>query len=176
MKKKLALVLGALFVFGCSPGASIDKEEKEPAPTAVEVQEKEKEETQEDANGMSSERAIEVFSQILDNFVPDFRIQEPDSIGTIYVNATVVNDTPYPVLSYQYTFKDLTTNEKHYLSTYDTVLPGETTPEFSTFSPENFEDIDTLEISATVKTGDNEYYMFMYDVKLDNLQWYETTP
>lgn len=59
----------------------------------------------------------------------NIEILPPNSIGTVYADVTYTNNTPYPVTSYQLTVLLKDSNEKQYYSCYDTVLPGETSPD-----------------------------------------------
>ena len=96
------------------------------------------------------------------------KILPPDSIGTVWMEAIYTNNSKYTIssVSYKYLCKD--TNETHYLSTYDTVLPGETSPKFDTFGPESGKesDIEFLTCRIVVLGENNEKVFIDYDYKL----------
>ncbi|NLJ98257.1 MAG: hypothetical protein GX320_03190, partial [Tissierellia bacterium] len=66
-------------------------------------------------------------------------------------------------------------NDTTYLSTYDTVMPGETSPKFESFGPETQDPDDyeilTLEITARTEDGNDLY--IEYDFKLNEATWWE---
>lgn len=96
----------------------------------------------------------------------DLTILEPDSIGNIYGEMVFTNNSKYPITSFSVTILKKDDNEKSYYSTYDTVLPGESSPKFSTFAPESgdINDVEYLEISYYVLDGD-VYKSYDYDTK-----------
>lgn len=102
------------------------------------------------------------------------KILPPNSIGTIYLEATYTNNSDYAITSVKYVYLCKDTNEKNYLSNYDTVLPGETSPKFDTFGPESGKKSDieflTCDITFIDKTGDKVY--IEYDYKLDSYEMY----
>lgn len=97
---------------------------------------------------------------------------EPDSSGTRYMEATFTNNSNYIVTGYSLTILLKEENEKTYLSIYDTVKPGETSPKFETFAPESGEedDIEVLEYELTIQGEDGTEYFVNYDVKLDKYE------
>lgn len=102
-------------------------------------------------------------------------ILEPNSIGTVYMEATFTNNTEYPITSYSATVLLKDKNEKTYLSTHDTVLPGETSPIFKTFGPDTGKEEDyeilTLDVRARLDNGKTLSIEFNY--KLDEARWWE---
>lgn len=106
-----------------------------------------------------------------DALLPDnLNILPPNSIGTRYIEGNYVNNTPYPVLSYQLTYLDKSTTERRYLSNYDTVLVGETSPKMDTFAPEsgNMSDVQFQDLTIRFKTPHGEFYV-EYDYRLNEI-------
>lgn len=97
---------------------------------------------------------------------------EPDSLGTRYMEATFTNNSNYIVTGYSLTVLLKDENEKTYLSVYDTVKPGETSPKFESFAPESGEedDMEVLEYELTIQGEDGTEYFVYYDVKLDKYE------
>lgn len=96
----------------------------------------------------------------------DLKILEPDSIGSVYGEMVFTNNSRYPITSFSVTTLKKDDNENSYYSSYDTVLPGEFSPKFSTFAPESgdINDVEYLEISYYVLDGD-VYKSYEYDIK-----------
>lgn len=104
----------------------------------------------------------------------DITILPPDTIGTIWMEATYKNNSKYPITYLQATVLLKDTNEKVYLSSADTVLPGETSPVFDTFGPKSLktDDIEFLECIFKI-IGDNNTEMFVeWDLKLGTYEIY----
>ena len=105
----------------------------------------------------------------------DIIILEPDSIGTVYMEATYTNNSKYPITSYTAKVLLKDTNDTTYLSSFDTVMPGETSPKFETFGPDSQDPNDvevlTLEVIARTEEGNNLY--IDYDFKLGEATWWE---
>lgn len=108
-----------------------------------------------------------------DEIKPTITILEPDSIGTVYMEATYTNNSKYPIIAYDMTVLLKDTNRKTYLTCYDTVLPGETSPKFESFGPStrdpNDYEILKLEVTAIAEDGENLY--IEYDFKLGEARW-----
>lgn len=106
-----------------------------------------------------------------DALLPDnLKILAPDSIGTRYIEGNFVNNTPYPVLSYSLSYLDKGTTENWYLSTYDTVLSGSTSPKLSTFAPESgrMSEVQFQKLTIRFKTPHGEFYV-EYDYQLNEI-------
>lgn len=110
----------------------------------------------------------------VDQLPMDISIQDPDSIGTIYMKATYTNNSQYPIKGFNVTVLLKETNEKTYLSCYDTVMPGETSPVFDAFGPpsQNLSDTEILNYTITVVGNDGKDKYIDYDVKLNKYEWY----
>lgn len=109
-----------------------------------------------------------------DEIVPEITILEPDSIGTVYMEAAYTNNSTYPITAYNMTILLKDTNEKTYLSNYDTVMPGETSPKFESFGPEtqDLNDFEILKLEVTARTEDGEDLYIEYDFKLGEATWW----
>lgn len=105
----------------------------------------------------------------------DIKILEPNSIGTVYMEATYKNNTKLPILSYQATVLLKDKNEKTYLTNFDTVMPGETSPKFDTFGPitQDKNDIEILETEISLDLGNGKYLLVEYNHKLDRYTYNE---
>lgn len=106
-----------------------------------------------------------------ENLLPNnLTILPPDSIGTRYIEGNYLNDTPYPVLSYSLSYLDKSTGENWYLSSYDTVLSGSTSPKMNTFAPESarMSDVQFQKLTIRFKTPHGEFYV-EYDYQLHEI-------
>ena len=63
----------------------------------------------------------------LEDFDLDIKVLPADSTGTVYMEVTYTNNSDETLTGYKVTIK-LPNVEKTYLSCYDTVLPGEISP------------------------------------------------
>ena len=110
-----------------------------------------------------------------DEILMDITILEPNSIGTVYMEATYTNNSKYPITSYTAKVLLNDTNDTTYLTSFDTVMPGETSPKFETFGPDSQDPNDvevlTLEVIARTEEGNNLY--IDYDFKLGEATWWE---
>lgn len=102
-------------------------------------------------------------------------ILEPDSIGTRYMEATYTNKSEYPITGMSITVLLKDKNEKTYLSNFDTVMPGETSPVFETFAPPSGEygDIEVLKIEIRAEGKDGKTISIEYDTKLKKYDYME---
>lgn len=112
-----------------------------------------------------------------DEITADITILEPDSIGTVYMEATYTNNSQYPITSYTMTILLKDSNERTYLSNHDTVLPGETSPNFSSFGPEtqDEDDYEILTLDVTARTEEGNTLYIDYDFKLEEASWWEAS-
>lgn len=101
-------------------------------------------------------------------------ILEPDSIGTRYLEATYTNNSKNTVQGLNITILLKDKNEKTYLSIYDTVLPGETSPKFVTFAPDTgmVDDIEYVMYEIIAAKGDGTTVHLTYDTKLEKYTWF----
>lgn len=101
-------------------------------------------------------------------------ILEPDSIGNRYMEATFTNNSKYAIKGFNVTVLLKDKNEKTYLSNFDTVMSGETSPKFQTFGPDtgNADDLEYLEYEITVVDESGKEIYLTYDVKLKTYKWY----
>lgn len=163
----IAMVLSLLLaVIGCetsNPSTGEDKPAESGDNLSGQVNAPEDDSLQEEDTAKNDGPRITV-----DQLPYEITILEPDSIGTRYMEATFTNNSEYPVTGYTLTILLKDKEEKTYLSTYDTVLPGETSPKFETFAPESGkeEDLEILKVEIVGADGDEDFWID-YDVKLD---------
>lgn len=102
----------------------------------------------------------------------NLKVLAPDLIGIIYMEGNMVNHTSYPILSYSLCCLDKRSGEHHYLSTYDTVLPGETSPKLQTFAPSSgrLADLQYQSVNVKFKTPYGAFYVD-YDYRLDEIKF-----
>lgn len=105
----------------------------------------------------------------------EIKVLEPNSIGTVYMEATYKNNTNYPLTGFSMTVLLKDQNKKTYLSNHDTVMPGETSPIFNTFGPStmNMEDIEILKIEIRAETPEGKTLSIDYDTKLKKYEYME---
>jgi hypothetical protein len=103
----------------------------------------------------------------------DINILEPNSIGSVYMEATFTNNTDYPITRYHMKVHLKDKNDTTYLTSHDTVMPGETSPIFDSFGPETMDPNDyevlTLAVRAILDNGDE--LDIEYDFKLGQAYW-----
>lgn len=99
-------------------------------------------------------------------------IQQPDSIGQVYITASYKNNSQRTIVGYNMVILLKDSNKKTYLTTYDTVNPGATSPEFKSFGPKtmNKDDIDFLYEEITYIDSNNKKTCVKYDYKLGTYQ------
>lgn len=102
-------------------------------------------------------------------------MKEPDSIGNVYMVAEYTNNTEYPITGFNMTVNLKDSNEKTYLMTYDTVMPGETSSRFEAGGPAtgSHDDYEVVKIEITAQKSDDTEIMIEYDLKLDKYQYME---
>lgn len=105
----------------------------------------------------------------------DIEILRPNSIGTVYMEATYKNNTNYPITSINLKILLKDKNETSYLTNYDTVMPGETSPKFNTFGPESQrnEDYQILTITVRALNTNGKTITVEYDTKLNIYEYSE---
>ena len=169
MKRRLFLLMliMTMVLVGCSSG----KIEEGPETMADELTHEEAEEA-EDVVVEDDGDQIPIHP---DEILMDITILEPNSIGTVYMEATYTNNSKYPITSYTAKVLLNDTNDTTYLTSFDTVMPGETSPKFETFGPDSQDPNDvevlTLEVIARTEEGNNLY--IDYDFKLGEATWWE---
>ena len=111
----------------------------------------------------------------VDQIPYNIEILEPNSIGTVWMQATYKNKTDYPLTGFTMKVLLKDKNETTYLTNYDTVLPGETSPLFDTFGPNSMKmsDIEILTIEFRAVTQDNTTLRVEYDKKLNKYDYSE---
>ena len=92
------------------------------------------------------------------------------------IKGTYVNNSEYTIKNLIITYVDESTNETEYFGSYDTVLPGETSPISEGDTIDNKEvSLDTLEAieySIKVVNENGEEQSIIYDVKLNQYEVY----
>jgi hypothetical protein len=103
----------------------------------------------------------------------DIKFREPDSIGNVYMDATYTNNSNKNIVGYNTTVLIKDTNKTTYLMTYNTVLPGETSPKFNTIGPKtkNMDDVQILKYEITIANNDGTKTNIEYDNKLKQYKW-----
>lgn len=98
-----------------------------------------------------------------------FHILSPNSIGTVYAEATYSNHSQYTItfISLKVLLKDQ--NKNTYFICANTIMPGETSPIFQSFGPNTLQesDMELLECEITVIGEDGNKIFIDYDYKLD---------
>lgn len=109
----------------------------------------------------------------IDELSFDIKILPPDSIGTVWMEATYTNNSKYTITSCSLTILLKDQNKKVYLSCFDSVLPGSTSTVFDTFGPlsQSNDDIELLECSLRIvkENGDNVFIDYDYKLKTYNI-------
>lgn len=105
----------------------------------------------------------------------EITMREPDSTGTVYMDATFTNNTEYPITSYSAKTLLKDSNETGYLTIHDTVMPGEKSPKFDGFGPKTRkdEDYEILTTEIRVKSDEGKTLGVEHDLRLDKLEWFE---
>ena len=107
----------------------------------------------------------------IDQLPYEMEILPPDSIGEIYGKMTFTNNSKYPVKYFEVSINMLDKNEKSYFISPDTVMPGETSPNFEAFSSADSVNNELLTITYTyVDDNDQEVYV-EYNAKLDKYNY-----
>jgi len=88
------------------------------------------------------------------------------------MEATFTNNSDFTVTGYSLTILLKEENEKTYLGTYDTIMPGETSSKFESFAPESGkeEDMELLRYELNIQDEDGTEYLVEYDVKLEKYE------
>lgn len=134
-----------------------------------------KSEGTEDNNKLTTEKSNKETPPVTIEELPlSVTMLEPDSIGNVYMEATFTNNSKYAIKGFDVTVLLKDKNEKTYLSSYDTVLSGETSPIFQSFGPDtkNPDDVEYLEYQITVVDEDGKEIYLTYDVKLKTYKWF----
>lgn len=137
-------------------------------------------ETTSNSNGQTNgDTAVtEIEEQVpirFEDIKPEIKILEPDSIGTVYMEAIYTNNSHYPITGYDLTVLLKDKNETTYLTTFETVMPGETSPKFDSFGPETQDpnDYEIIGLAVYARKDDGKTLAIEYDIKLNEATWYE---
>lgn len=96
----------------------------------------------------------------------------PDSAGSVYGIASFTNESEYPIVGFTLVATLLDTNENTYYSTYDTVMPGNQSPNFDSFAPSTGElsDLEVKVVEYTIRLDDGSEQMIEYDTQLESYE------
>lgn len=157
MKKIISVLLCGIMILGLvGCGSSTTPKQDDPSSTTEQKSTEKKEKAKDQPLATIEELPLEI------------TILEPDAIGQRYVEATFTNNSKYAVKGFSVTILLKDKNEKTTLSTYDTVMPGETSPKFDSFAPDtgNKEDMEYLSYDITLVKEDGTTVYIEYDAKL----------
>lgn len=164
MKKLLmAIITGTLLLslVACGEDKKVDDNSKNNANAQVEEKKDEKEEKEQPP-------------VTIEELPMNVTMLEPDSIGNRYMEATFTNNSKYVIKGFDVTVLLKDKNEKTYLTNYDTIMPGETSPKFETFAPAtgNSDDMEYLSYDITIVDENGKEIYLTYDVKLKTYSWF----
>lgn len=155
MKRLLIVgILATLTLFaGCSSATELQENERYNSPEIEEAEDVETEESEININ----------------DFVITGQLQEPDSIGTIYYQATLTNNSSYPVkyADFKYNITKDGVKEGSYLTFSDTILAGETSSISECFGSD---DMELISIELTLVDAEGNDIYVEYDVKLNQME------
>ena len=155
MKRLLiAGILATLTLFaGCSSATESQENETYNSPEIEEAEDVETEESEININ----------------DFVITGQLQEPDSIGTIYYQATLTNNSSYAVkyADFKYNITKDGVKEGSYLTFSDTILAGETRSISECFGSD---DMELISIELTLVDAEGNDIYVEYDVKLNQME------
>ena len=155
MKRLLiAGMLATLTLFaGCSSATESQENETYNSPEIEEAEDVETEESEININ----------------DFVITGQLQEPDSIGTIYYQATLTNNSSYAVkyADFKYNITKDGVKEGSYLTFSDTILAGETSSISECFGSD---DMELISIELTLVDAEGKDIYVEYDVKLNQME------
>ena len=156
MKIGKVLLISLVLLLAISCGSKKEEAKAEVEKTAVKQEEVKKTEEKPEAKVTKDELPLE------------FTIKKPDSIGNVYMDAVFKNNSKYPVTSFDATVHIKDSNETVYFSTYDTVMPGETSAKFEASGPKTgkAEDYEVIKLEYKIET-DNGPVVIDYDYKLN---------
>ncbi|MEG0872895.1 MAG: hypothetical protein RR942_09220 [Romboutsia sp.] len=129
-------------------------------------------------NVVESEVEESIDSPVLVNDIElvDKKVLEPDSIGNIYFETKFKNNSKVPVTSVIVEL-EIDNGEVAYLSSYDTLLPGDTSSKVECFAPKSGkeEDMKAKKISIVSLDKDKKEVYIDYDIKLNKYTVMEAT-
>ena len=105
----------------------------------------------------------------INDFVITGQLQQPDSMGTIYYQATLTNNSSYPVkyADFKYNITKDGVKEGSYLTFSDTILAGETSSISECFGSD---DMELISIELTLVDAEGNDIYVEYDVKLNQME------
>lgn len=95
-------------------------------------------------------------------------VLDPDSIGNVYFKTQFKNNSKLPITSVSIEF-ELDNGETTYLTSFDTLLPGDTSSNAECFGPStgNLEDMKAKTISIVALNEDKKDVYIDYNIKLN---------
>lgn len=161
--KRFLIALCAFLVIGCSNQSAA------PASSAESKRVPKQSSVAPSSKSSEKEPPIDLNDIVLERW-----LLEPDSIGDIYISANYTNNTDIPIVGVSYKVHLKDSNEIIYLDNYDTVLPGETSPDFKCFGPSTgkMEDAQIVSCEYILQDFDGTKTYIDYDNKLDYLEWF----
>ncbi|MBS4536805.1 hypothetical protein GOQ29_14385 [Clostridium sp. D2Q-14] len=174
-KKRVLVSMAICFVLFVAGVAMTDTESSTTSSNS-EDESKTESQTKENKTQKETEEKEEEIPIHPDELEADITIRKPDSIGTVYMDATYTNNSEYPIVAYELNVLLKDKNEKVSLSNFDTVMPGETSPKFDSFGPETQDpnDYELLGLEVTAKKEDGTKLYIEYDFKLEEAEWWES--
>lgn len=111
---------------------------------------------------------------LIEDLVLDISIRKPDSIGTVYMDAVLTNNSNKPIKHCTITVLLKDQNEKTYLTFVDTIMPKEKSSKTDAFAPktQKKEDIEILKYEITIAGEDGKDIYLDYDPKLKQYEWF----
>lgn len=106
-----------------------------------------------------------------ENLLPQNLRFVSDEYGWHYAIGNFINQSPYPVQSYSLSYMDKRTTEMHYLTCFETVMPGEKSPKMQTFLEKSgrMSDIQYQKLNIKFKTPYGEFTV-QYDYQLQEIE------
>ncbi|MBM7836348.1 hypothetical protein [Clostridium sardiniense] len=158
IKKIGAIIVSILAVFivaGCSNQSSTPSKEN------VEI------------NNSETKEEAKTPPILIDDINLDISIKKPNSIGTVYMDAVLTNNTDKPIKFCNITVLLKDKNEKTYLTFTDTIMQKEKSGKTESFAPKTGkkEDIEILKYEFTIRGDDGEDIYLEYDTKLKEYSW-----
>ena len=162
-KKLIAIIttlaIGATFLVGCE-SSTIDTED---TPKQVITEKEEKEDKKDKEETPIKLEEIELVGSYF----------ELDSIGTIYFNSQLKNNSKYNIKYISYTY-EIDNAERSYLMCSDGIPVGGTSSLCECFgvTSQNFEDMKLIDMQITYLDENNEEHYIEYNNNLKTYSWF----
>ena len=178
MPRVIAALCALMLLAGCaSAPSSSAAPRRQPNPVASSSQPKpSSSETSSQPQPSSSETPSEAEEEACPLDIADISLSmtvEPYHNDTYELRATYTNTSPLTFTFSDFDILDKSSNSKHSLSTGDTILSGETSPNFRTFvETASVDDIVILKARFAALDSNDNKWRIDYDYKLDKYDWY----